>query len=93
MGPVWCENIKMVQDELSLWPSTELNLIIALGSIGFFILLSSLFYEKWSEGTWTDVMRNKGTWTGAILISTSLFGFNILSMLSLIHISEPTRPY
>jgi len=80
MGPVWCENIKMVQDELSLWPSSELNLIIALGSIGFFILLSSLFYEKWNEGTWTDVMWNKGTWTGAILISTSLFGFNILSM-------------
>ena len=76
---MWCDNIKMVQDELSLWWSTELIISIAFGAIGFLILLISLLYEKWSEGTWTDVMWNEGTWTGVFMIFFCIFGIYILS--------------
>ena len=77
---MWCENIKIVQDDLSLWPSREFNVFIILGSNGFLILITTLLYEKWNEGNWTDIMWNKGSWTGVIMIFFCLFGFERLSV-------------
>lgn len=53
MDHLWCENIKIVQDGLTPWSSTDFIFLIALGSFGCLILLISVFYTKWDKGVWT----------------------------------------
>jgi len=69
MAPVWCENIKIVQDELTFLPSAAFNAHVVVGSLGCLILFISLFYMK----------SDKGIWFGFFMIVLSVFGFGRLS--------------
>lgn len=66
MEAMWCENIKIIEDRLRFWPSTEANILIAVGVLGCIIFLIWLFFVK----------EDDGVWTGIIMIFISLFGLD-----------------